>query len=104
MRAAELDDLFGALADPTRREILTTLQAGEAAVHTLAAQFDMSRPAVSKHLAVLRGAGLVREHKRGRENLYGLQRDALEAARAWLALFWRGRLGSLKALAEAENG
>ena len=104
MRTAELDDLFGALADPTRREILTTLQQGEAPVHELATHFAMSRPAVSKHLAVLRDAGLVHEHKRGRENLYVLQRDALEEARAWLALFWRGKLGALKALAEAENG
>jgi DNA-binding transcriptional ArsR family regulator len=104
MRAAELDDLFGALADPTRREILTRLQQGEAPVHELATHFAMSRPAVSKHLAVLRDAGLVREHKRGRENLYALQRDALEEARAWLALFWRGKLGALKAMVEAENG
>ena len=104
MRTPELDDLFGALADRTRREILVTLQRGETPVHELAARFTMSRPAVSKHLAVLRDAGLVREHKRGRENLYALQRDALEEARAWLALFWRGKLGALKHLAESENG
>jgi DNA-binding transcriptional ArsR family regulator len=104
MRTVELDSLFGALADPTRREILTTLQQGEAPVHELATHFAMSRPAVSKHLAVLRDAGLVREQKRGRENLYALQRDALEDARAWLAFFWRGKLAALKALAETENG
>ena len=96
--------MFGALADATRREILMTLHKGEAPVHALASHFAMSRPAVSKHLAVLRDAGLVREHKRGRENLYALQRDALEEARAWLTLFWRSKLGAPKALAEAENG
>jgi DNA-binding transcriptional ArsR family regulator len=103
MRTGELDHLFGALADATRREILMALQRGEAPVHELAAHFEMSRPAVSKHLAVLRDAGLVREQRRGRENLYTLQRDALEDARAWLALFWRGKLGALKHLAESEN-
>ena len=104
MRAGKLNTLFGALADPTRREILMTLQRGETPVHELAGQFAMSRPAVSKHLAVLRDAGLVREQRRGRENLYALQRDALEEARAWLALFWRGKLGALKHLAESEDG
>jgi DNA-binding transcriptional ArsR family regulator len=69
----------------------------------LAADFAITRPAVSKHLAVLKGAGLVRETKRGRENVYALEREALEAARAWLALFWRGKLSSLKQLAEAED-
>lgn len=103
MREAELDGLFGALADPTRRAILVSLQRNEAPVHELAADFAISRPAVSKHLAVLRGAGLVREAKRGRENVYALQRDALEEARTWLSAFWRGRLGALKHLAESEN-
>lgn len=103
MREAELDDLFGALADPTRRAILVSLQRNEAPVHELAADFAISRPAVSKHLAVLRGAGLVREAKRGRENVYALQRDALDEARTWLSAFWRGRLGALKHLAESEH-
>ena len=100
MQTAELDDLFAALADPTRRAILTSLQKGGAPVHRLAADFDISRPAVSKHLAVLRHARLVRETRRGRENIYALERDALEAARLWLTGFWRTRLGALKQLAE----
>lgn len=103
MRAMELDGVFGALADPTRRAILLSLQKGDAPVHALAAHFSMSRPAVSKHLAVLKGAGLVREARRGRENLYALEREALDVARVWLAAFWRGKLGSLKALAESED-
>lgn len=103
MQAAELDNLFGALADPTRRAILTVLQRGGTPVHQLAADFDISRPAVSKHLAVLRGAGLVSEQRRGRENIYALEREALEEARRWLTTFWRGKLGALKHLAETEN-
>jgi DNA-binding transcriptional ArsR family regulator len=100
MQAAQLDHLFGALADPTRRALLMSLREDEAPVHVLAADFAMSRPAVSKHLAVLRHAGLVRERRVGRENFYALERGALEDARAWLAVFWRGKLGALKRLAE----
>lgn len=95
-----LDAVFAALADPTRREILASLQRDDAPVHALARRFVMSRPAVSKHLAVLRIAGLVREQRRGRENIYTLEVRALEQARAWLAAFWRGKLGALKLLAE----
>ena len=65
-----LDLVFSALADPTRRAILSNLRDQAAPVHALASQFSISRPAVSKHLAVLRDAGLVRETRRGRENLY----------------------------------
>jgi DNA-binding transcriptional ArsR family regulator len=103
MQAASLDHLFGALADPTRRAILVALRAEGAPVHALAADFDISRPAVSKHLAVLRAAGLVREARRGRENIYTLERAALGEARAWLAEFWRGRLSALKQMAEENH-
>jgi|CXWL01.1.fsa_nt_gi DNA-binding transcriptional ArsR family regulator len=103
MTALALDHVFGALADPTRRAILASLRDAEAPVHVLAADFAMSRPAVSKHLAVLRHAGLVHETKRGRENIYALDRAALEDARAWLGAFWRGRLSALKQLAEGED-
>jgi DNA-binding transcriptional ArsR family regulator len=64
MRAEQLDSIFGALADPTRRAILARLTAGEATVTELAEPFDMSLPAVSKHLKVLERAGLI---ARGRE-------------------------------------
>jgi DNA-binding transcriptional ArsR family regulator len=103
MQDAALTQVFGALADPTRRAILATLKRAEAPVHTLAEKFAISRPAVSKHLAVLRGAGLVREARRGRENFYALERAALEEARLWLSAFWRERLGALKQLAEGED-
>jgi|CXWL01.1.fsa_nt_gi DNA-binding transcriptional ArsR family regulator len=103
MQAEPLDLVFGALADPTRRAILVSLRNAEAPVHTLAGNFEMSRPAVSKHLAVLRGAGLVRERRRGRENVYSFERAALEQVRAWLGDFWRERLSALQALAEEEG-
>jgi DNA-binding transcriptional ArsR family regulator len=99
-----LDRVFGALADPTRREILTALQKDDTPVHVLASMFDMSRPAVSKHLAVLRAAGLVREARSGRENFYALDRDNLAEAQSWLTVFWRSRLGSLKKLVEGKHG
>lgn len=95
--------MFGALADPTRRAILAALQQSEAPVHDLAERFDISRPGVSKHLAVLREAGLVHEQRRGRENIYAINRSALVDARAWLGAFWKGRLTALKRLAEEEE-
>lgn len=104
MHSEPLDLVFGALADPTRRAILASLRNDRAPVHALAGNFKMSRPAVSKHLAVLRGAGLVREQRRGRENVYALERAALEQARAWLGDFWRERLSALQLLAEEEGG
>ncbi len=100
MQARQLNWVFGALADPTRRAILASLRGVGAPVHALARNFKMSRPAVSKHLAVLRGAGLVREQRRGRENVYSLDRDALAVAHAWLGEFWRERLSALRQLAE----
>ncbi|MES1200849.1 MAG: metalloregulator ArsR/SmtB family transcription factor [Pseudomonadota bacterium] len=101
MAPPPLDLVFGALSDPTRRAILAMLQAeGEAPVRDLAARFEISRPGVSKHLAVLRHAGLVVETKRGRENHYALERERLGEARHWLTQFWKGRLAALKTIAE----
>lgn len=103
MSQMALDRVFGALADPTRRAVLAALQECEAPVHDIAARFQISRPGVSKHLAVLRHAGLVRERRRGRENVYAIDRDALAEARAWIAAFWKGRLAALKYLAEEDE-
>ena len=93
-----LNRTFGALADPTRREILARLAAGEASVGELAAPFDMSFAAVSKHLRVLEAAGLV---TRGREAQYRparLEAQPLAAASRWIndyAGFWNDSLDSL---------
>ncbi|UXN73072.1 metalloregulator ArsR/SmtB family transcription factor [Devosia sp. A8/3-2] len=76
--------IFIALADPTRCRIIELLRAGPSPVHRLAAEFDISRPAISRHLRVLREAGLIREEKSGRENLYALQVKRLAPVRKWL--------------------
>lgn len=79
-----LADLYSALADPTRLRVLELLHDRARPVHELAAAFDISRPAISRHLRVLKEAGLVREVKQGRENLYSFQRDELKLGIAWL--------------------
>lgn len=76
--------IFIALADPTRCRIIELLRAGPSPVHRLAAEFDISRPAISRHLRVLREAGLIREEKSGRENLYALQAKRFAPVRKWL--------------------
>ncbi|RYE48858.1 MAG: ArsR family transcriptional regulator [Hyphomicrobiales bacterium] len=79
-----LADLYSALADPTRLRVLELLHDKARPVHELAAAFDISRPAISRHLRVLKEAGLVQEEKHGRENLYSFQRDELKPGMAWL--------------------
>lgn len=79
-----LVDLFSALADPTRCRVVEMLQERARPVHELAAEFDISRPAISRHLKVLKDAGLVVEEKSGRENLYSLQRAKLKPMQDWL--------------------
>ena len=79
-----LADLYSALADPTRLRVLELLHDKPRPVHELAGAFDISRPAISRHLRVLKEAGLVKEVKQGRENLYSFQRDELKAGIAWL--------------------
>lgn len=100
-----LSATFAALADPTRRAILARLSAGEASVTELAAPFDMSLPAVSKHLKVLEHAGLI---VRGREAQWRpcrLEAEPMRQASEWLeryARFWSAGLNRLAALVEAE--
>ena len=100
-------DVFGALANPTRREILGILAAdGPIHVNALAARFGVGRPAISEHLKVLRDAGLVVEEKRGRENHYSLDGRPLREVADWLhpyEHFWRGKLSNLRRLLEEES-
>lgn len=94
-----LNKTFAALADPTRRAILARLRKGEAAVSDLATPLRLSLPAISKHLAVLERAGLIRSHKRGRVRRCELHAAALKDADAWLEryrIFWEGRMDSLE--------
>ncbi len=97
-RAAAID-VFRVIADPTRRAILDRLRAGPVPVNELASDFAQSRPAISKHLRVLRRSRLVTEEKVGRERLYSLHPAPLQKAAAWLEGyrgFWQRNLDSLK--------
>ena len=95
------DAVFRALADPSRRAIFEQLTHGEAAVKELTARFDISQPAVSQHLAALRGAGLVRERRAGRQVFYRVEPKGLKPLVDWLShyrAFWVERLGKLQTL------
>jgi len=101
-----LDLVFSALADPTRRAIVARLAAGEASVSEIAAPFPVSLPAVTKHLAVLRGAGLISDRKVGRVRRCRLATGSMQEAERWLTAqrtFWDERLAGLEAHLEAER-
>jgi len=102
-RARADHDVFRVIADPTRRAILDRLRAGPAPVNELAADFATSRPAISKHLRVLKQSRLVTEHREGRERLYTLRPAPLQKAAAWLEgyrAFWQRNLDALKTYLE----
>lgn len=92
-----------ALADPIRRRVLELVRDEEWPAGRLADEFDVSRPAVSRHLRVLRDAGLVHERRDGRLRLYRANPDALAELRTWIDAYWTGRLDALKRLAEEER-
>jgi DNA-binding transcriptional ArsR family regulator len=97
------DGIFRALADPTRRAIYERLTEGEAAVKELTSRFDISQPAVSQHLAALKGAGLVRERREGRMVYYRVDPLGLEPLVDWIAhhqAFWLDRVSRLEKLLE----
>ena len=93
-----VDEVFAALADPTRRAILGRLSHGEASVSELAAPFPVSLPAIAKHVRVLERAGLLTHHKAGRVRCCRIAVDRLQLASAWLETyraFWSTRLDAL---------
>lgn len=95
--------LFQALADPSRRAIFESLTRGEAAVKDLTARFDISQPAVSQHLAILKDAGLVNARRAGRSVYYRVEPRGLQPLVDWLAqhrVFWSERLERLDQLLE----
>jgi DNA-binding transcriptional ArsR family regulator len=99
----QLDSVFGALADPTRRAILATLAQGDLTVGELAAPFAMSQPAVSRHLKVLESAGLITRSRRATARLSHLEAEPLREAADWLARyrqFWEERYEQLDELLE----
>lgn len=97
---------FQALADPTRRAVLDLLRRGSQPAGQIANAFPVSRPAISKHLRLLRRAHLVREHREGRNRIYHLNPEPLRAVDSWIEqyrVFWTANLNSLKAFVEAEH-
>jgi DNA-binding transcriptional ArsR family regulator len=102
-----LDAVFSALADPTRRAILARLREGESSITTLAEPFDMSLPAISRHVKVLEGAGLLARTKDGRVHRIRLVVDPMLDALEWMVgygRFWEERLDSLEALLREPRG
>jgi DNA-binding transcriptional ArsR family regulator len=96
---------FQALADPTRRAVLDLLRRGSQPAGGIAQAFPISRPAISKHLKLLRRAHLVREHREGRHRVYQLNPEPLRAVDTWIEQyrnFWKSNLNSLKTFVEAE--
>lgn len=83
----ELSTVFGALADPTRRAILARLTQGDAPVGDLVAPFDVSQPAISRHLKVLERAGLISRHRQATARLSHLEAEPLREATEWLARY-----------------
>lgn len=94
----ETFDVFRAVSDPTRREMLELLLAGDRTAAELAQPFDISQPAVSQHLRVLRESGLVQSRKLGRHRVYTLDARPIQEVADWAKYFeqfWRGRLRAL---------
>ena len=99
MSTTAVDAVFHALADPTRRALLERLRTGDATIGDLATPFDMSLPAVSKHVRVLEDAGLVHRHVRGRKHIMTLVPRSMKVAETWLHdyfSFWDQTLDSLQ--------
>jgi len=95
--------IFQALADPSRRAIFESLTRGEVAVKDLTARFDLSQPAVSQHLAVLKDAGLVSGRREGRQVFYQVEPQGMKPLIDWLThyrAFWLDRVGRLERLLE----
>ncbi len=104
--AAHMDRTFAALSDPTRRAILDRLTRGEASVTDLAEPFQMSLPAVSKHLRVLEEAGLLARTKEGRVHRLRLVAEPLKEAAEWIAryrAFWEGQFDALEEYLKTMN-
>src|SRR3954469_11765094 len=93
-----------AIAAPHRRQILSLVRDGELSAGEIAAHFDVTRPAVSQHLTVLKEAGLVDERRNGTRRLYRARPEGLEPIREFLEQFWDERLEALKREAELEKG
>lgn len=100
-------DAFGAIADPTRRRLIRLLaEAEEISLHQLTSQFPIGRTAISKHLTILKEAGLVLDRKVGRETRFKLNADPLREIQDWVAFYnksWRENMLRLNQLFEEEE-
>jgi DNA-binding transcriptional ArsR family regulator len=98
-----MQTVVNAINEPRRREILRLVQGRELAAGEIAARFDVTRPAISQHLTVLKRAGLVTERRDGTRRLYRARPEGLTELRSFLDGFWEDRLGRLKTAAENEE-
>ena len=98
-----MDAALRAIADARRREILALVRERELPAGEIAARFDVTRPAISQHLAVLREAGLVTERRAGTRRLYRARPTGTAELRAWIDAFWDDGLARLRAAAEQEE-
>ena len=100
-RTARLDAVFAALADPTRRAIIERLSRGEARVTEVAAPFQMSLNAVSKHIRVLEASGVVERHRKGRDHILSINTGSLDEVDGWIErmrCYWEERLDAMERL------
>jgi DNA-binding transcriptional ArsR family regulator len=98
-----MEEAIRAIAEPRRREILRLVWNAELPAGEIASHFDVSRPAISQHLRVLRHADLVSERREGTRRLYRARHETLREVRAFLESFWDERLAILKEAAELEE-
>jgi DNA-binding transcriptional ArsR family regulator len=106
MNSASLDVVFGALSNPTRRTIIAKLANGESSVTELAEPFEMSLPAITKHLDVLEQARIITRVKKGRVHLCRIQPERLEKAAGWIRSYeamWNRQLDSLSGYLETSR-
>jgi DNA-binding transcriptional ArsR family regulator len=98
-------DVFQVIGDPSRRKMLMLLSRSSLTINNLADNFDMSRPAVSKHIKILYGAGFISIHDIGRERYCTLKKDGFEELQAWIShfdTFWSSKLKKLEALLDGK--
>ena len=98
-----MEAVLRAIADPRRREIMRLVRFEERSAGDIASHFDVSRPAISQHLAILRETGLVTERRAGNRRLYRARPEALGDVRAYIEQFWTDHLTRLKSAAEKEG-
>lgn len=98
-----MDEQLRAITDPTRREILRRLASGERSAGAIASQFEVTRPAISHHLSVLRDAGLITVRKDAQSRFYALNTAAVRQLRARFDRFWDDALPRLKTVVESDR-